>query len=62
LEHPALNEKTKPFILQYVKNLKIRQKGVKMAITDEEKKMALALYENIATYLIQFMTRSWTRM
>ena len=45
LEHPALNEKTKPFILQYVKNLKIRQKGVKMAITDEEKKMALALYE-----------------
>ncbi len=45
LEYPALNEKTKPFILQYVKNLKIRQKGVKMAITDEEKKMALALYE-----------------
>jgi PD-(D/E)XK nuclease superfamily len=45
LEHPSLNDKTKPFIIQYVKNLKIRQKGIKMAITDEEKKMALALYE-----------------
>ncbi len=45
LEHPALNDKVKPFIIQYIKNLKIRQKGVKMAITDEEKKMALALYE-----------------
>jgi hypothetical protein len=45
LEHPALNDRVKPFIIQYVKNLKIRQKGVKMAITDEEKKMALALYE-----------------
>jgi len=45
LEHPSLNDKTKPFIFQYVKNLKIRQKGIKMAITDEEKKMALALYE-----------------
>jgi hypothetical protein len=45
LEHPTLNDKTKPFIIQYVKNLKIRQKGIKMAITDEEKRMALALYE-----------------
>jgi len=45
LEHPALNDKARPFIIQYVKNLKIRQKGVKMAITDEEKKMAVALYE-----------------
>lgn len=45
LEHPALNGKVEPFIIQYVKNLKIRQKGVKMAITEEERKMALALYE-----------------
>ena len=45
LEHPSLNEKVKPFIVQYVKNLKLRQKGVKMAITAEERKMALALYE-----------------
>jgi hypothetical protein len=45
IEHPALNEKVKPFVIQYVKNLKIRQKGVKMAITNEERKMALALYE-----------------
>lgn len=45
LEHPSLNDKVKPFIVQYVKNLKIRQKGVKMAITEEERKMALALYE-----------------
>lgn len=45
LDHPSLNDKVKPFIVQYVKNLKIRHKGIKMAITNEEKKMALALYE-----------------
>jgi len=45
LEHPSLNDKVKPFVVQYVKNLKIPQKGVKMAITDEERKMALILYE-----------------
>lgn len=45
LDHPNLNEKVKPFIIQYVKNLKNRYKGIKMAITNEEKKMALALYE-----------------
>lgn len=45
LDHPNLNEKVKPFIIQYIKNLKIRHKGIKMAITNEEKKIALALYE-----------------
>lgn len=45
IDHPNLNEKVKPFIVQYVKNLKIRYRGVKMAITNEEKRMAVALYE-----------------
>lgn len=45
LDHPNLNEKVKPFIIQYVKNLKIRYRGIKMAITNEEKRMALSLYE-----------------
>lgn len=45
LDHPSLNDKTKPFILQYMKNLKTRYRGIKMAITNEEKRLALALYE-----------------
>lgn len=45
LDHPNLNEKVKPFIIQYIKNLKTRYKGIKMAITNEEKRLALALYE-----------------
>lgn len=45
LDHPNLNEKVKPFIIQYIKNLKFRYRGVKMAITNEEKKIALELYE-----------------
>lgn len=45
LDHPTLNDKVKPFIVQYVKNLKIRYRGIKMAITNEEKRMAVALYE-----------------
>ncbi|NLB65549.1 MAG: PD-(D/E)XK nuclease family protein [Lentisphaerae bacterium] len=45
IDHPNLNEKVKPFIVQYVKNLKIRYRGIKMAITNEEKRMAVALYE-----------------
>lgn len=45
LDHPSLNEKVKPFIIQYIKNLKIRYRGIKMAITNEEKRMALSLYE-----------------
>ena len=45
LDHPNLNEKVKPFIIQYIKNLKNRYKGIKMAITNEEKRLALALYE-----------------
>jgi len=45
LAHPNLNDKAKPLIAQYVKNLRIRHRGIKMAITDEEKRMAVALYE-----------------
>ncbi|MBD3340010.1 MAG: hypothetical protein GF353_12925 [Candidatus Lokiarchaeota archaeon] len=45
IENPNLNEKVKPFIIQYIKNLKIRYRGIKMAITEEEKKIALSLYE-----------------
>ena len=45
LEHPNLNEKVRPFIIQYIKNLKTRHKGIKMAITEEEKRMAVALYD-----------------
>lgn len=45
IDHPNLNEKVKPFIIQYIKNLKIRYKGIKMAITNEEKRMAVALYD-----------------
>ncbi|MBC8333939.1 MAG: PD-(D/E)XK nuclease family protein [Anaerolineales bacterium] len=45
LEHPNLNHKVQPFIIQYIKNLKIRHKGIKMAITKEEKKLAVELYE-----------------
>jgi hypothetical protein len=45
LDHPSLNEKVKPFLIQYIKNLKTRYRGIKMAITNEEKRLALALYE-----------------
>lgn len=45
LDHPNLNEKVKPFIIQYIKNLGNRYKGIRMAITNEEKRLALALYE-----------------
>jgi hypothetical protein len=45
LDHPNLNDKVKPFLVQYVKNLKTRYRGIKMAITGEEKRLALALYE-----------------
>lgn len=45
LDHPRLNEKVKPFIVQYIKNLRTRNRGIKMAITEEEKRLALALYE-----------------
>lgn len=45
LDHPNLNEKVKPFIIQYAKNLKFRHKGIKMAITTEEKRLAISLYE-----------------
>lgn len=45
LGHPNLNEKVKPFIIQYIKNLNKRYRGIKMAITNEEKELALTLYE-----------------
>jgi hypothetical protein len=45
LEHPNLNPKVSSFIVQYVKNLKILHNGVRMAITEEEKKIAVELYE-----------------
>ncbi len=45
LDHPQLNEKVKPFIIQYLKNLKFRHKGIKMAITTEEIRLAVSLYE-----------------
>lgn len=45
LQHPRLNEKVRPFVLQYVQNLRIPYRGVRMAITKEEKELALALYE-----------------
>lgn len=45
LDHPNLNPKTQPFIVQYIKNLKSVHKGVKMAITNEEKRLAVDLYE-----------------
>ncbi len=45
LDHPELNDKVKPFIIQYIKNLKTRYRGIKMAITNEERRLALSLYE-----------------
>lgn len=45
IDHPNLNEKVKPFIIQYSKNLMFRHKGIKMAITTEEKRLAISLYE-----------------
>ncbi len=45
LDHPNLNGKVKPFIIQYIDNLNFRHKGVKMAITNEEKRLAVDLYE-----------------
>ncbi len=45
IDHPNLNEKVKPFIIQYTKNLTFRHRGIKMAITSAEKKLAVDLYE-----------------
>lgn len=45
LDHPELNPRTRPFIIQYIKNLKSVYKGVRMAITNEEKRLAVDLYE-----------------
>lgn len=51
LDHPKLNDKVKPFIIQYIKNLNFRYRGIKMAITNEEKRMALELYERYSDVL-----------
>lgn len=51
LEHPNLNQKVQPFIIQYIKNLKTRHRGIKMAITTEEKKLAVELYEKYTDVL-----------
>lgn len=48
LDHPNLNDKVKPFLIQYMKALKFRYRGIKMAITNEEKRLALDLYEKYA--------------
>lgn len=49
LDHFNLNEKVKPFIIQfiiqYIKNLKIGHRDIKMAITNEEKKLAITSYK-----------------
>ena len=45
LDHPNLNHKVKPFIIQYIRNLNFRYRGVKMAITNEEKRLAVDLYD-----------------
>lgn len=45
LDHPNLNNKVVPLLKQYLKNLNYRYKGIKMAITDEEKKLARSLYD-----------------
>ncbi|MDP2793199.1 MAG: PD-(D/E)XK nuclease family protein [Sulfurisoma sp.] len=44
-EHPSLNPKTAPFIAQYMKNMRHSHRGVKMAITEEERRIASALYD-----------------
>ena len=51
LDHPNLNDKVKPFIIQYIKNLNFRYRGVKMAITNEEKRLALDLYDKYSDVL-----------
>lgn len=51
LDHPNLNDKVKPFIIQYIKNLNFRYRGIKMAITNEEKRLALELYERYSDVL-----------
>jgi len=45
LEHPSLNPKTSPFIAQYMKNMRHSHRGIKMAITEEERRIASALYD-----------------
>ncbi|MCH8093321.1 MAG: PD-(D/E)XK nuclease family protein [Chloroflexi bacterium] len=44
-EHHALSPHVEPFIEQYIKNLRIPYKGNKMAITQEERELARAIYD-----------------
>ena len=45
LDHPTLNNDVRHFIVQYIKNLRTPYKGLKMAITDEERIIAKKLHE-----------------
>lgn len=45
IDHPNLNPKVELLVLQYIKNLKSSHKGIKMAITEEEKRLSIDLYE-----------------
>ena len=45
LQHPALNSLAVPFLAQYVKNLRHAHRGQRMALTSDQRRIALALYE-----------------
>ena len=45
LQHPSLNPVAIPFLAQYVKNLRHTHRGQRMALTNEQRRIALALYE-----------------
>ena len=44
LQHPSLNPVAIPFLAQYVKNLRHTHRGQRMALTNEQRCIALALY------------------
>jgi|TARA_B100001971_G_scaffold152492_1_gene141727 hypothetical protein len=48
LNHPDLNKMAKDFIDQYLKTLRTTYKGIKMAITTEERELATSIYEKHA--------------
>lgn len=45
LEHPGLNPVAAPFLAQYIKNLRHAYRGQRMALTEDQRRIALALYE-----------------
>jgi hypothetical protein len=45
LRHPEISDKVIFFIKQYINNLRIPYKGKKMALTEEEKKLAKSIYD-----------------